>query len=105
MSSPITIKLSDKLEKELNAAVKTEKISKDEIIKDALARYLAIKHFHQIRKKVLPFAEAQGLLTDEDVFQTISRGSFWTPTSSSPPLQQGVYALMYWSFVFRVTPL
>ena len=72
MSSPITIKLSDKLEKELNAAVKTEKISKDEIIKDALARYLAIKHFYQIRKKVLPFAEAQGLLTDEDVFQTIS---------------------------------
>ncbi len=70
--SPITIKLSDKLEKELNAAVKTEKISKDEIIEDALTRYLAIKHFHQIRKKVLPFAEAQGLLTDEDVFQTIS---------------------------------
>jgi len=72
MASPITIKLSDKLEEELNAAVKAEKISKDEIIKDALARYLAIKHFRQIRKKVLPFAEAQGLLTDEDVFQTIS---------------------------------
>ncbi len=72
MSSPITITLSDKLEKELNAAVKAEKISKDEIVKDALARYLAIKHFHQIRKKVLPFAEAQGILTDEDVFQAIS---------------------------------
>ena len=72
MSSPITIKLSDKLEKELNATVKSEKISKDEIIEDALSRYLAVKHFHQIRKKVLPFAEAQGLLTDEDVFQAIS---------------------------------
>lgn len=72
MSSSITIKLSDKLEKELNTAVKAEKISKDEIIEDALARYLAIKHFDQIRKKVLPFTEAQGLLTDEDVFQKIS---------------------------------
>ncbi|TVL96932.1 MAG: CopG family transcriptional regulator [Candidatus Brocadia sp. WS118] len=71
MSSSITVKLSDKLKKELNAAVKTEKISKDEIIEDALARYLAIKHFHKIRKKVLPFAEAQGLLTDEDVLQTM----------------------------------
>ncbi|MEK7288855.1 MAG: ribbon-helix-helix domain-containing protein [Planctomycetota bacterium] len=72
MSSSITLKLSDKLEKELNAVVKTEKLSKDEIIKDALAHYLAIKHFHQLRKKVLPFAEAQGLLTDEDVFQAMS---------------------------------
>lgn len=72
MSSSITIKLSDKLEKELNDAVKTEKIPQDEIIKEALTRYLAIKHFHQLRKKVLPFAEAQGLLTDEDIFQTIS---------------------------------
>ncbi len=41
MSSPITIKLSDKLEKELNATVKAEKISKDDIVEDALSRYLA----------------------------------------------------------------
>lgn len=72
MPSSITIKLSDKLKKELNAAVKTEKIPQEEIIKEALTRYLAIKHFHQLRKKALPFAESQGLLTDEDIFQTIS---------------------------------
>lgn len=57
MPSPITIKLSDKLEKELNVTVKVEKISKDEIIEDALSysRYLAVKHFHQIRKKSIAF--------------------------------------------------
>ncbi|MCI2426383.1 ribbon-helix-helix protein, CopG family [Candidatus Acetothermia bacterium] len=51
---------------------KTEKTSRSEIIRDAITRYLAVKRFQQLRKKVLPFAEAEGLLTDEDIFKTIS---------------------------------
>jgi predicted transcriptional regulator len=72
MPSSITIKLPDKLEKELEAVMKAEKTSKDKIIKDALIRYLSVKQFQLLRKKVLPFAESQGLLTDEDVFKAIS---------------------------------
>ncbi len=72
MPSSITIKLPDKLEKELEAVMKAEKTSKDKIIKDALIRYLSVKQFRLLRKKVLPFAESQGLLTDEDVFKAIS---------------------------------
>jgi len=72
MSSTITIKLPDKLDKELETVTKAEKTTKDKIIKDALARYLSVKQFQLLRKKVLPFAEAQGLLTDEDVFKAIS---------------------------------
>lgn len=72
MKDTITVRLPKKLQKELEIVVKTEKTSKSEIIRDAIARYLAVKRFQQLRKKVLPFAEAQGLLTDEDVFKTIS---------------------------------
>lgn len=72
MKDTITIRLPKKLQKELEIVVKTEKTSKSEIIRDAIARYLAIKRFQQLRKKVLPFAEAQGLLTDEDVFKAVS---------------------------------
>jgi predicted transcriptional regulator len=72
MPSSITIKLPDKLEKELEAVMKAEKTSKDKIIKDALSRYLSVKQFQLLRKKALPFAESQGLLTDEDVFKAIS---------------------------------
>ena len=72
MKDTITIRLPDKLQKELNMVVKKEKISKSEIIREAIARYLALKRFQQLRKRVLPFAEAQGLLTDEDVFKAIS---------------------------------
>jgi len=72
MKDTITIRLPQKLQKELEVVVKTEKSSKSEVIRDAIARYVAIKRFQQLRKKVLPFAEARGLLTDEDVFRAIS---------------------------------
>ncbi|MBI5815728.1 MAG: ribbon-helix-helix protein, CopG family [Nitrospinae bacterium] len=72
MKDTITIRLPDKLSKELTMAVKAEKSSKSEIIRDAVAYYLALKRFRQLRKHILPFAEAQGLVTDEDVFKAIS---------------------------------
>jgi metal-responsive CopG/Arc/MetJ family transcriptional regulator len=72
MTATITIRLPEKLQKELETVIKAEKISKSEIIRDAIVRYLAVKRFQQLRKQVLPFAEAQGLLTDEDVFKAIS---------------------------------
>ena len=72
MKNTITIRLPDKIQKELDKVVKTQKASKSEIIREAVERYLAIKRFQQLRKKVLPFAEAQGLLTDEDIFKAIS---------------------------------
>ncbi len=72
MKDTITIRLPEKLQKELDLVVKTEKSSKSEVIREAITRYLASKRFQQLRKRVLPFAEAQGLITDEDIFNTIS---------------------------------
>jgi len=42
------------------------------VVRDALRRQLAVLQFDQLRKEVLPFAEARGYLTDEDVFRDIS---------------------------------
>ncbi len=72
MKDTITIRLPKKLQKELETAAKIGKTTKSEIIRDAISRYLAVRRFRQLRKRVLPFAEAQGLLTDEDVFKAIS---------------------------------
>lgn len=72
MPDTITIRLPQKLQKELDKVVKREKTSKSEIIREAISRYIAIKRFQQLRKQVLPFAEAEGLLTDEDIFKAIS---------------------------------
>ncbi len=72
MKDTITIRLPERLQKELESAAKSKKISKSEIIRDAVSRYLSVQRFKRLRKKVLPFAEAQGLLTDEDIFRAIS---------------------------------
>ncbi|NWF97481.1 MAG: ribbon-helix-helix protein, CopG family [Nitrospirae bacterium] len=72
MKETITIRLPANLQKELNNVVKADRTSRSEIVREAVSRYLALRRFQQIRKKVLPFAEAQGLLTDEDVFKAIS---------------------------------
>lgn len=67
MPSSITIKLPKKLQKELELVIKDESISKSDLICEALQKYLTVKRFRQLRKRVLPFAEAQGILTDEDI--------------------------------------
>ncbi|MBI4825539.1 MAG: ribbon-helix-helix protein, CopG family [Nitrospirae bacterium] len=72
MQETITIRLPEKLQKELDVVTKKEKVSRSEVIREALVRYIAIKRFQQLRKQVLPFAEAEGLLTDEDIFKAIS---------------------------------
>mgnify|MGYP000055857975 CR=1 FL=1 len=72
MGDAITIRLPKKMQKELDLISKEEKMSKSEIVREAIAQYLTIKRFQQLRKKVLPFAEAEGLLTDEDIFKFIS---------------------------------
>ena len=72
MRGTITLRLPEKLQKDLDKVVKAEKTSKSDVIRDAIERYIALKRFQQLRKKVLPFAEAEGLVTDEDVFKAIS---------------------------------
>jgi hypothetical protein len=41
-------------------------------MREALKRHLARVRFEQLRRRVMPFAEARGYLSDEDVFKTIS---------------------------------
>jgi predicted transcriptional regulator len=46
--------------------------NRSEIAREALRRQLRLEQFEEIRKRVMPFAEARGYLTDEDVFCQIS---------------------------------
>ena len=68
----LTIRLDDKLEKALDRLAKTTGRSKSELAREALKRQIAVARFRELRLRTLPFAEAQGLLTDEDVFKAIS---------------------------------
>lgn len=68
----LTIRLPDDLKNDLQKL--SEELSKpvSDIVRESIRRYVAVEKFRALRKKTLPFAEAQGYLTDEDVFQAIS---------------------------------
>ena len=68
----LTIRLPDELRRELLRLSKARRRPAGEIVRDSLRRYLAVERFRALRERTLPFAEAQGLLTDEDVFKFVS---------------------------------
>lgn len=68
----LTIRLPDDLREQLDTLSRDENKPVSDIVRESLRRYVAVERFRAIRKKILPFAEAQGLLTDEDVFKALS---------------------------------
>ena len=75
MNQTLTIRIPDNLKRELEKLSKTEEKPVSDLVRDSLKRYIAIHRFRQLRNTVLPFAEAQGILTDEDVFKFIRKSS------------------------------
>ena len=68
----LTIRLPDDLRSELDKLSRDENKAVSDIVRESLLRYVAVERFRAIRRKILPFAEAQGLLTDDDVFKALS---------------------------------
>ncbi len=66
--STITIRIPDSLKKELQSISEDQHKPVSDLVRESIRRYVAVEQFRQLRRKTLPFAEAQGLLTDEDVF-------------------------------------
>ena len=71
MNRPITIRLPEELRKALKEMSRAERLPMSDLVRESIRRYAAVYRFRQLRKRVLPFAEAQGLLTDEDVFESL----------------------------------
>lgn len=71
MKNPITIRLPEDLRKTLQEISRQEHVPVSDIVRESLRKYISIHRFRQLRNKVLPFAEAQGLLTDENIFKEL----------------------------------
>jgi predicted transcriptional regulator len=71
-TSSLTIRLDKDLDALLTKASQRSGKNRSVIARDALRRQLRLEQFEEIRKRVMPFAEARGYLTDEDVFSQIS---------------------------------
>lgn len=72
MKSAMTIRLDEGLERRLDEVCAQSGKTRSEVVREALHRQLALMRFEQLRRRTMPFAEAQGYLTDDDVFQDVS---------------------------------
>ncbi|GAB4247474.1 MAG: hypothetical protein Kow00129_08020 [Thermoleophilia bacterium] len=72
MKGSLTIRLDEDLARELDRLVARTGQTRSEIAREALRRQLTLLRFEGLRDRVLPFAEARGLLTDEDVQDIVS---------------------------------
>ncbi len=71
-TSTITIRLDKDLDDLLTKASRRSGKNRSEIAREALRRQLRISQFDALRQRMMPFAEARGYLTDEDVFAEVS---------------------------------
>ena len=72
MKASITIRLDEALARTLRKLSRRSGQTRSEIVRDALRRQLAVREFQELRKRTMPFAEAAGYLTDDDVFRDVS---------------------------------
>ena len=68
----LTIRLPDDLRADLKKISREQNKPVSDVVRESIRRYVAVESFRALPRKVLPFAEAQEFLTDEDVFKAIS---------------------------------
>ena len=70
------IRLTIRLDKDLDELLTKSSIlsgrNRSEIAREVLRRQLRLVQFELLRKRIMPFAEACGYLTDEDIISSIS---------------------------------
>ena len=67
----LTLRIPDELDKELEQESSASHLSKSDLAREALQRYLRVAKFHRLRVQLVPHAQAQDINTDEDVFRAL----------------------------------
>ncbi|MCX6991798.1 MAG: CopG family transcriptional regulator [Kiritimatiellaeota bacterium] len=68
----LTVRLPNELRFELEGISQEQRKPVSDLVRESIRRYVVLERFRALRKKVLPFAEAQGFVVDEDVFKAVS---------------------------------
>jgi len=72
MGNAVTIRLDPALEQLLDSLCRMTGRTRSDLVREALRRQLSLLRFDQLRRRILPFAEVRGYLTDEDVARDVS---------------------------------
>ena len=72
MRATITVSLPDEIKTALDEAVREAGKSRSELTCEALRDYLFIRKFRLLREHMTSKAQAEGIYTDQDVFDRVS---------------------------------
>jgi predicted transcriptional regulator len=67
----VTFRIPDDLDEELERQSAATHLSKSDLAREALQRYLQVGRLRALRAELVPLAQARGIHTDEDVFRAI----------------------------------
>ena len=69
----ITLRVPDDMDRALQRQSTALGISKSDLAREALKRYLRVTEFRSLRTKLVARAQASGINTDEDVFEVLKK--------------------------------
>jgi predicted transcriptional regulator len=69
----ITLRVPDELDEALERQSNAAGVSKSDLAREALRRFLAVSEFQRVRARLVRRAQALGVHTDDDVFQLLDR--------------------------------
>jgi metal-responsive CopG/Arc/MetJ family transcriptional regulator len=72
MRETVTISLPQAIRRELDKVAKEEGVSRSDVLRQSLEDFLFVRRFRQLRQRMMAAAQAQGIFTDEDVFNRVS---------------------------------
>jgi metal-responsive CopG/Arc/MetJ family transcriptional regulator len=72
MRETVTISLPQAVRRELDRVAKEEGVSRSDVLRQSLEDFLVVRRFRQLRQRMMAAAQAQGIFTDEDVFNRVS---------------------------------
>ena len=72
MQEQITVLVPSELKVALEQLTRSAGASSDELVGEAIKQYLFVRRFRTLRERMAPTARAQGIVTDQDVFDRVS---------------------------------
>ena len=72
MRETVTISLPKNVRQELDRVAKQEGVSRSDVLRQSLEEFLFARRFRALRSRMMAAAQAQGIFTEEDVFERIS---------------------------------
>lgn len=71
MPNTLTIRIPPRLRADLRNLSHDEHLPMSDLVRESLRRYVAVRRFRRLRARAVPYAQAKGLYTDEDIFNAL----------------------------------